>query len=195
MSKRKYNQTRRAQQQEETRARIVEATVALHEELGPAHTSIKAIAEKAGVQRVTVYRYFPDDGALFAACTGHWFGLHPPPASVDWKNHTDARQRSRTALRAFYRYYRETEAMWTGAYRDVDSVEAIQAPMAKFEAYLDGVRDDLLAPWQAKGKRKRELSLTLRHGLRFGTWQALKNEELSDPQIAGLVMSWLEEGT
>ena len=191
MKTRKYTKTLRARQQENTRERIVEATVELHEELGPANTSIKAIAERAGVQRLTVYRYFPDDLALFEACTGHWFSLHPPPDVADWKKITDAAERSHTALLAFYQYYRETETMLTGAYRDVNAVEAMQAPMNRVEAYLDQVRDDLLTNWKAKGKRKQQLSLTLRHCLRFTTWQALSNESLSDTQIAELVMSWL----
>jgi AcrR family transcriptional regulator len=195
MEKRKYKKTLRAKQQENTRERIVEATAALHEELGPANTSIKAIAEKAGVQRLTVYRYFPDDFALFEACTGHWFGLHPPPALTDWGNLTDAEERTHSALLAFYRYYREAEAMLTGAYRDVDTVEAMQAPMNQFEAYLDQVHDDLLAAWKARGKCKQQLSLTLRHCLRFSTWRALKNENLSDTRIVGLVMSWVNKST
>ena len=52
---RKYEMKRRAERQEETRQRITEATVELHEALGPAKTTISAIAEKAGVQRLTVY--------------------------------------------------------------------------------------------------------------------------------------------
>lgn len=193
MKKRKYTKTRRAQQQENTRKRIVEAAVALHEDLGPANTSIKAIAEKAGVQRLTVYRHFPDDFALFEACTGHWFGIHPPPTGAVWEKLTGAAERSRTALLAYYRYYRETETMLASAYRDFKAVEAMQPPMLRIEATLDEVRDDLLNHWKAKGMRKRQLSLTLRHCLRFTTWQALKSEDLSDAQIAELVMSWLDK--
>jgi len=191
MEKRKYTKTLRAKQQENTQERIVEAAVGLHEELGPANTSIKAIAEKAGVQRLTVYRYFPDDIALFEACTGHWFGLHPPPDFADWQNLTDAAERSHTALLAFYQYYRETETMLSGAYRDYEAVEAMQAPMNRFEAYLDQVRDDLLAPWNVKGKRKQQLSVTLRHCLQFTTWQSLKSQNQKDKQIVELVMTWL----
>ena len=191
MEKRKYTKTLRAKQQQNTRERIIEATVALHEEVGPAKTSIKAIAEKAGVQRLTVYRNFPDDFALFEACTGHWFNLHPPPAFAEWENITDAPKRSHAALVAFNKYYRLTETMLTGAYRDFDAVEAMHAPMNKVEAYLDQVRDDLLTHWKVKGKRKQQLSLTLRHCLRFTTWQTLKNENLSDIQIADLTMTWM----
>jgi AcrR family transcriptional regulator len=191
MKKRKYTKTRRAEQQAQTRTRIVEAAVALHEELGPAYTSIKAIAERAGVQRLTVYRYFPDDASLFRACTSHWLAQHPPPDISAWGDIEAADKRCHAALLAFYRYYREHAAMWTGAYRDVDEVPALQAPMAGLEAYLDTVRDSLLPSWQARGHRKQQLSLTLRHCLRFTTWQSLQRDKLSDTQIADLAVSWL----
>jgi AcrR family transcriptional regulator len=191
MKKRKYNKTLRAEQQDETRERIVEATVALHEELGPANTSIKAIAERAGVQRLTVYRHFPDDISLFGACTSHWFELNPPPDMGEWAQVNDPGECSHTALLAFYRYYRRTEKMWRGAYRDVDGIEALQAPMGQFEAYLDQVRDDLLARWDRKRIDKKALALTLRHCLRFSTWASFRHEHLSDKKIAELVMGWI----
>ena len=191
MDKRKYTKTRRAALQDETRERIVESTVKLHEELGPANTSIKAIAEAAGVQRLTVYRHFPDDISLFQACTSHYLGQHPPPNMAEWAEIEDPSERSRTAILAFYRYYRGTEKMWSVAYRDLDKVEALQKPMGQFEAYIDQVRDDLLASCSVTQVNKKSLALTLRHCLRFSTWVSLKNENLSDEKIAELVMGWI----
>ena len=191
MKSRKYTKTRRAEQQDETRERIVGAAVRLHEALGPANTSIKAIAEEAGVQRLTVYRHFPDDVSLFQACTSHYLGLHPPPDMTGWAEVTDASERSATALTAFYRYYSETEKMWTVAYRDVDQIEALQAPMSQFEAYLDRVSDDLGQAWNESGATKKQLQVTLRHALRFPTWQSLKAAKLTDKKMAELVQAWL----
>lgn len=191
MNKRKYTKTRRAEQQDRTREKIVEATVALHEKLGPANTSIKAIAEKAGVQRLTVYRHFPDDTSLFQACTSHYLGQHPPPNMGDWAGIQEASERSHAALLAFYRYYRSTEKMWSVAYRDIDTVKALQLPMGQFQAYLDQVRDDLLASWNVKQADRKSLAITLRHCLRFTTWASLKNENLSDKKIVELVMDWV----
>jgi AcrR family transcriptional regulator len=191
MAKRKYNKTLRAEQQGETRERIIKATVALHEQLGPANTSIKAIAEKAGVQRLTVYRHFPDEASLFQACTSHYLGQHPPPRMGDWAKIEDASQRTRAVLLAFYRYYRRTERMWDVAYRDIEKVEALKGPMRQFEAYLDQVRDDLVSSWKLKLDNKKSLALTLRHCLRFSTWASLKNENLSDKKITELVMGWI----
>ena len=194
MKKRKYLKTRRADQQDLTRDRIVEATVALHEELGPAYTSIKAIAEKAGVQRLTVYRHFPDETSLFQACTSHYFGQHPSPMISQWNDQPDARERSRTALLAFCRYYRLTENMLTVAYRDVDRVEALHVPMAEFEAYIDIVRDDLLKAWNKKQESKKRLKITIRHGLSFSTWLSLKKQKLNDEKIADLIITWIDAG-
>ena len=191
MTNRKYTKTRRAEQQDETRERIVEAAVKLHEALGPANTSIKAIAEEAGVQRLTVYRHFPDDASLFQACTSHYLGLHPPPDMTGWAEVVDSGERSVTALTAMYRYYRETERMWTVAYRDVDQLEALQGPMSLFEAYLDMVSDDLVKACNETGTAKKQLQITLRHAMRFSTWKSLKTARLTDRKMAELVQTWL----
>ncbi len=191
MKKRKYTKTLRAEQQDETRERIVEATVKLHEELGPAKTSIKAIAEAAGVQRLTVYRHFPDDVSLFQACTSHYLGIHPPPNMAEWAEIENAGERSYTALLAFYRYYGQTQKMWTVAYRDVNDVEALREPMGQFEAYIDMVNDDLVSAWNQTHNIKNQLQVTLRHALRFSTWQSLKKINLKDEKIAELVQCWL----
>lgn len=192
MKKRKYNKSLRAEQQGETRERIIEALMELHEELGPANTSIKAIAEKAGVQRLTVYRHFPDEMSMFQACTSQWFELHPPPSIGEWAELENASERSVTALLAFYRYYRRTEKMWNVSYRDLDKVEALRGPMSQFEAYLDQVCDDLVKAWKQTRNTKKLLQVTLRHALRFSTWQSLKNAKLKDENIMELVITWLE---
>ena len=191
METRKYRQKRRAEQAQATRQQIVEAAMHLHETLGPARTSIKAVAEQAGVQRLTVYRHFPDDASLYQACTSHWMSLHPPPAKTAWDNIADPRQRTAKALLAFYRYYSKTSRMWRVAYRDVDDLPDLQGPMQQFDRYLDAVRDDLLSGWRPGKKQHKPLSITLRHGLRFATWQSLKKERLSDPAMAQLVIGWL----
>lgn len=191
MENRKYTQTRRAEQQDETRERIVEAAVKLHEALGPAYTTIKAIAEEAGVQRLTVYRHFPDDASLFQACTKHYLGLHPPPDMSGWAEVIEASERSHTALTAMYRYFRQTEKMWRSAYRDVDQLEALKEPMSRFEAYLDAVADDLVKAWKLTDTAKKQLQDTLRHALRFSTWQSFKQAKLSDRKMAELVQTWL----
>ena len=70
--KRRYELKERARRQAETRQRIVDAAVELHTSVGPARTTISAIAERAGVERHTVYAHFPDEPTLFRACSTHW---------------------------------------------------------------------------------------------------------------------------
>lgn len=192
MKTRKYTQKVRARQQEETRARIVEATMALHEELGPRAANVSAIAQRAGVQRLTVYRHFPDDADLFAACTGRWLKEHPPPRPAGWAHIADPGLRIRTALEAVYGYYRDTGRMWAVSYRDRDQVPALEGPMAGFEAHLDAVADDLLAAAEPSSSAHEAVQATLRHALAFQTWASLDDQGLSDETMAELVVLWLD---
>jgi AcrR family transcriptional regulator len=191
MNKRRYTQKKRAVQRAETRERIVQATMALHEELGPRDTTVSAIAERAGVQRLTVYRHFPDDTALFQACTTRWLELNPPPDPAEWHGLADPLKRTRKALLAFYTYYRSGERMWTRAYRDRDEVAALEAPMTEFETFLRQVREELVAGWRLPRKARLRFITTLGHALRFSTWRSLQQEGMKDAQMAELVCAWL----
>src|SRR5918996_4055938 len=84
-AKRPYRKRRRAELEDQTRLRITEAAVELHGRVGPARTTISAVADRAGVQRATVYRHFPDEDALFAACSGHWAAMNPSPDPSAWQ--------------------------------------------------------------------------------------------------------------
>src|SRR5918997_961695 len=99
---RKYTKRRRAEQEDQTRQRITEAAVALHGSVGPARTTISAIANEAGVQRATVYRYFPDEETLLAACSGHFAAMNPSPDPAPWKDIRDPGVRLRRALSELY---------------------------------------------------------------------------------------------
>lgn len=191
MKKRPYTKKRRAEQEARTRQRIVEATAALHEELGPRETSISAVAERAGVQRLTVYRHFPDDFALFDACTTHWLGTHPPPDPEQWAGAATPEERTRVALLSLYRYYRRTAPMWTVVYRDADLVPAMAEPLERFQDYLKGIRKDLLNAWGVEGARRRRARAALGHLLRFSSWQTLKEEGMRDPEMARSGAYWI----
>lgn len=192
MKKRRYKKSLRAENEEQTRTRIIEAAMTLHEKLGPASTSIKAIAEQAGVQRLTVYRHFQDEASLFQACTAHWLAGHPPPAVEEWSGITDTLRKRLAAFSSLYRYYRETQKMWHASYRDAEKVAALRKPMSDFEKYLDSIRDELTGPPGSKPGGKESIRITVRHALRFSTWQSLNREKLSDNEMAELVTSWLQ---
>ncbi len=189
-TKRTYRMRDRAKSQEETRKKIVEAAMRLHEEVGPRATTISAIAERAGVQRLTVYRHFPDETAVFQACTSHWLSLNPPPDPKDWAEIPDGQDRFKAATGAFYGYYSRTERMWTAAYRDVDEVPALQQPMAEIAAFLKSVGDDLITALDPKGINP-ALAATVRHALQFSTWADLEIQGLSEPEKTDLVQHWV----
>lgn len=188
MQKRKYRLKQRAVQQQETRERIVAATVALHRELGPKATTISAVAERAGVQRLTVYRHFPTEKDLLEACSSSFMAGHPPP-DLEAVEAGDAGECTRAVLRALYAYYAKTAEMWASVYRDVDQVAAVAEVMQAFEDYLETARADLLAAWAPR--RSKRLRATLGHALRFSTWQSLNAQGLSPRAMADLVGAWV----
>lgn len=188
--KRPYRLRQRAKSQEETRTKIVEATMHLHEEIGPRATTISAIAERSGVQRLTVYRHFPDENAVFQACTAHWLSLNPPPDPADWDDIADPKARFAAAVAAFYAYFSRTRRMWTVSFEDVAHVPALQAPMAEFGAYLDGAAAGLITAFGTARDTAR-IAPTIRHALRFQTWSDLEDQGLDDPAKVDLVSHWL----
>jgi AcrR family transcriptional regulator len=173
--KRTYRKTRRAELEEQTRLRITESAVALHEELGPAQTSISAIAERAGVRRSTVYRHFPDEESLFDACSSHWRVANPPPDPSSWASIADPEERTRTALTALYAFYGRTEAMYVSLLRDEPLVPPIERRLRDFYGFLDGIQDGLFAGRGLRGRRARLARAALGHALAFPTWHSLAN--------------------
>jgi AcrR family transcriptional regulator len=175
--KRPYHMKRRAELEEQTRQRITESAVALHQELGPAQTSISAIAERAGVRRSTVYRHFPDEEALFAACSSHFRAANPPPDPRTWSSIEDPTERTRTALREVYAFYRGTEAMYTNLVRDEPLVPAVARRLRDFYGYLRSVQDDLARGRGLRGRSAKHVRAAIGHALAFPTWRSLTHEQ------------------
>ena len=174
---RKYELRQRAQSQLETRQRIVEATVALHGSVGPTRTTISAIAERAGVQRLTVYRHFPDDRALFQACSGHWAVQHPRPDTARWTAVADPEERLRVALGELYAYFRTTETMSANVRRDLPQLPTLQEVAAEFAPYWDNVRTALDRGWKTRGRRRKLLRAVIGHAVEFETWRSLARRQ------------------
>ena len=190
---RPYRMTRRAELEEQTRRRITESTVSLHQELGPARTSISAVAERAGVRRSTVYRHFPDDEALFDACSSHWRAANPPPDPRGWAAIEEPGERTETALREFYAYYGRTEAMYTSLLRDEPLVPAVQRRLGGFYGFLQDVQDILMAGRGLRGHAARRTRAAIGHALAFPTWRSLTREQgLTDADAVGLMCMLVE---
>ncbi len=182
-TKRRYTLKDRARSQDETRRRIVEAAVALHEDLGPRATTISAIAERAGVQRLTVYRHLPDDDALFRACTDHWRAAHPFPRNWAETEHPAARRAA--ALAAFNAYYARNRRMLAVSSREGASVPALAAPMREIAAEFAAVVRELAAGLGPKA------ATTLGVALDYPTWEMLEARGLDGSAKTELALAWL----
>jgi AcrR family transcriptional regulator len=173
MSKRTYTLKERARKRDETRQRIVEATSALHQEVGPANTTVAEIARRAGVQRLTVYNHFPTDADLFGACSAHWLQRHPPPDPGRWLQFKDPAERLRAALGAIYARYAATEAMTTNVQRDAELLPALAEVLERGAAFLDAVTEQLLEGRGLRGRRRARVRAAIALGLSFATWRTL----------------------
>jgi AcrR family transcriptional regulator len=190
---RKYTKRRRAESERETRQRITEAAVALHGTIGPARTTISAIAEKAGVQRATVYRHFPDEETLFAACSGHYRALNPPPDPAALAETADPAARLRRALTDTYAYYRRTERMVENVLRDAPLVEALAKPVAMRLAYFDAFLDAVVTGRPERGRARRRVRAAIAHALSFATWRSLVREQgLEEDEAVALMAGMVE---
>ena len=186
--KRPYRMTKRAEAQDRTRLKITESAVALHNTLGPARTSLSAVAEHAGVRRSTLYRHFPDEEALIQACSAHWGAANQPPDLEAWAAITDPDERLTTALTELYAYYAHTEQMLANLTRDAEIDPIVQRSFGRFGDYLSAARDVLLSGRGLRGKAKRRTAAALGHALSFTTWRSLVREQrLADADAVELM--------
>ncbi|GLW59598.1 TetR/AcrR family transcriptional regulator [Kitasatospora phosalacinea] len=165
---------KRAEDVGRTRQRIVEAAVHLHGTAGPAATSIAAIAERAGVTRLTVYRHFPDETALFQACSGHWLSQQQPPRPETWEAIGDPVERLTAGLADLYRFYRAGEQMLTLVSRDLHAApDAIREAWEARNRHCVGVLADA---WPVAGEQHTRRAV-IGHAAAFSTWRSLCREQ------------------
>ena len=194
--RRNYRKRRRAEQEAETRQRITEAAVKLHGTVGPAKTTVSGIAQEAGVQRATVYRHFPDEDAIFAACTSHYNSLHPPPDLGRWAEIEDPAKRLRTGLAEIYAYYAETQQMVESTSRDIERVPAMQRAAAAIAAYLGAAREVLMQGRRLRGRNRDRVAAAIGHAIAFPTWRSLVREQrLGDREAVELMASLVESAS
>jgi AcrR family transcriptional regulator len=191
--KRPYKKRRRAEQEAETRRRITESAVELHGTVGPARTSMSAVAERAGVRRSTLYRHFPDEAALFEACSSHWAEANPPPDLGAWAEIEDSDERLRAALTELYAYYRRTERMMSNLVRDEAVNPTVKRQFRGFHDFLAAAREILMTGRGARGRVRDQLQAAIGHALEFTTWKSLASEQkLDDSQAAELMCRLVE---
>jgi AcrR family transcriptional regulator len=168
---RTYTQKRRAEQQAETRRRIVEAAVDLHGSIGPALTTISMVAERAGVQRHTFYAHFPDERSLLLACSGLVFERDPLPDAEPWRTIEDPRERLRAGLRAIYDWYQRNDNLTACVLRDAEHHALVQeVTELQFGTPMAAYREVLGAKLTAKQRA------LLRLAISFFTWRTMARE-------------------
>lgn len=178
-----------------TRERIVTAALGLHEEVGPAATTISAVAARAGVQRLTVYRHFPDASSLLAACWARWRGGHPFPDPDGWTGERDAPSRLVAALERVYGYYATNRRMLERLLADEGAVEGLADLVAPLHDYRREQAGALAAGWGAEGGSQRRVRVAVGHALRFSTWASLAEEGLTPVEAARLMTDLVRSQT
>ena len=186
---RQYELKRRAERQDETRQRIVDATIELHQTIGAAQTTVSEIAKRAGVGRVTVYRHFPDEETLFYACSGHYFSQHPFPDIERWRRIPDPHDRLREGLRDTYAWHEENRQMIAMAL-----AEARELPMmTRYHDFWDAAAEVLAAAWRIRGRRRSNLKAAIALALSFDTHRTLTREQhLTEGQSIELMVHLAE---
>jgi len=181
---RKYEMKRRAERQKETHRKITEAAVELHKTVGPARTTISAIAEKAGVQRHTYYAHFPELKDLYQACMGHYLERNPPPDPSSWAAIADGEGRLRMALSEVYAFYDRTEAMLSNVLRDAPLDPISQESMVSFFQYWEAMRNTIADAFEASGEQHEGLLGAIALALDFQTWRTLVRQQGLDDNRA-----------
>ena len=170
---RKYELKKRAADMAETKRRITEAAVELHGTVGPSRTTVSAVAKRAGVQRHTVYRYFPTEADLIAACSAHFWAENPWPDIEAWSEVPGPRERLERGLDELYAYYERTAPMYNNILRDAELVEAVGRALDTREAFLARCVAILLSGRRERGRRRAVVEAALAHVIAFETWRSL----------------------
>jgi len=192
--RRSYRLRKRAQQQERTRARIVDALVELHRTVGPAKTTVTEVAELAEVGRMTVYNHFPTEGDMIEACSAHWVGANPPPDPDVWSRIHDPAERLEAALRDLYRYYRRNRDMLGRVLRDEPIVPPLADVMKRaWWPMIDDMIRVLAHGRRLRGTRRARVEAALRLVLDFATWRTVGT--LGDEEAARVAAGMVESVT
>ncbi|MFJ3838991.1 TetR/AcrR family transcriptional regulator [Streptomyces sp. NPDC090054] len=184
-----YEMRKRAEDVSRTRQRIVEAAVDLHGTAGPASTTIAAIAERSGVTRLTVYRHFPDETALFEACSGHWLSRQKLPRPEEWGAIENPVERMTAGLADLYRFYRAGEQMLALVIRDE---HAVPKPIREARAEMTRQCIEVLADaWPEADDPVRRA--VIGHAAAFSSWRSLcRDQGLTDRETVEVMVALVD---
>lgn len=182
---RSYRLQARAATMDRTHERITHAAVELHGTIGPAATTMSAVAQRAGVTRATLYRHFANEEALFAACSADWLAANPRPDFTRWAAIADPVRRLGVGLDELYAYYRSTDRMRANLLRDIAVMPAnVRSGILAFPSAAVPV---LASGWpECPDAHLRRAAIG--HAIGFDTWQSLAAEGLTDEEAAELMV-------
>jgi AcrR family transcriptional regulator len=175
-----------------TRERIVAAAFDLHATIGPSRTTISGIADRAGVQRHTVYAHFPDIDALYEACTDHGMRITGMPDPAAWSLIDDPSERCARGIRDLAAWYRANERMLTSVLADVDPLAPAAENPDAFERRMTEIRERLIEPWRVPDATRPLLSAILTHAIAYTTWRSLVGAGLTDPEASTVLLALVE---
>jgi AcrR family transcriptional regulator len=168
---RTYTLKRRAEQQAETRRRIVEAAVDLHGTVGPARTTFSMVAERAGVQRHTLYAHFPDERSLLMACSALALERDPLPDPTPWRSIEDRYERLRVGLTAVYGWFERGAELAACVLRDAETHQPVKETVAlRMGPTMAAYHETLGAKLNVRQRAMLALALS------FYTWRSLVRE-------------------
>lgn len=186
-TRRPYRLRRRLEQVADTRQRITAAAFDLHATIGPSRTTISAIAERAGVQRHTVYHHFPHLDSLYEACTVHGMQVSGIPSPDGWRRIAEPTDRLRHGLDELYAYYRANERMLTNVLGDIDPTAPPPSTPDPFDVRMGELFATLTDGWACAPGTEPRFKAVVTHALAFETWRSLAHAGLDDGQIAALL--------
>ena len=184
-----YRLGRRIEHMEATRRRIAKAGFELHADVGPSRASISAIADRAGVQRHTVYRHFPDLASLIRACTAHGMSEVPPPDPEPWSRIADPIARLRAGLGEVYAYYRRNERLLANISRDVEVMPALVEGAETWIRHMGRIHAVISSGWGLRGRRRDDVVAAVGHAVDFGTWRSLARQGLDDTRAVEAMLA------
>jgi AcrR family transcriptional regulator len=181
----------RAEKKADMHRELARAAFELHESIGPSKTTVSAIARKAGVQRLTVYRHFSDEEEVFSACTAYSFEIDPPPSPDHWAAITDPEERLRTALGQLFGYYARKQQLLSNLYRDAE-MPVVNAALERRRAVMNQAVNLLAQGWPAASVTNLRLRAAVGHAIEFSTWLSLtKDQGLNDDEAMGLAFAFV----
>lgn len=178
---------RRREQLAAMSQRIAEAAFELHATVGPAQTSISAVAERAGVQRHTVYHHFPDMTSLMRACTEHGMRVTLTPEAEPWRAIDDPTARLRHGLGELYAYYRANARLLGNIVRDMPQLGDVGGS----EAFVDRMTElfsTVAEGWPGDAATQRLRMAAIGHAMSYETWRSLIDKGLSDAEAVELMV-------